>query len=141
MPAALILFPIIVFLINGCTQPAEDGLPGKASNTSANTYHPAGRKGNPQHGIDYSTSPQNCKACHGEYVNGGTANVSCFSSSCHQDYDKCNKCHDNNGTSASHATHNTATNNDRGPAQLACADCHDSSIHPGFTDGQNDTFW
>lgn len=132
---ALLFFPIIVFLLNGCTEPVEDGLPGDESDPSY--YHAAGWEDNHQSGNDFSTNPQNCKACHGEYANGGPADVSCFSSSCHQDFDKCNCCHDNNGTSASHKTHNTVNNYYRGPGQLACQDCHNSANHPNFTDGRN----
>ena len=114
------LFPMIVLLLNGCTNPVEDGLPGKVTNTDANsTYHPTGWKDNPQHGTDYSTNPQNCNACHGDDLEGGSSGVSC--AACHHGWsgshgdafnenpDSCKPCH--------------------GDSITSCADCH----HSGWT--------
>ena len=66
---ALLLFPMILFLLSGCTDSVEDGLSGSESDPSY--YHSTGWKDDPQHGRDFSTNPQNCKACHGEDLEGG----------------------------------------------------------------------
>jgi hypothetical protein len=148
---ALLLFPIIVFLLNGCTDSLEDGLPGSASDT--NTYHSTGWKDDPQHGNDFSIDSQNCKACHGEDLTGGTSGVSCVS--CHAENlhhggtvpSSCNSCHHENDIAncegchpdckpGSHPIHRTANN--KGPATLLiCADCHDTGNYPSFWDGKD----
>ncbi len=146
---ALLFFPIIVFLLNGCTSSLEDGLPGSDDQTV--TYHSTGWKDNPQHGNDYYTDPQNCKACHGEDLDGGTSGVSCRG--CHHsgwsgthgeeyaaDPDNCKACHgeDLNGGDASsdcsschhedavgkwqHGDYHTLPDTDN------CADCHGADL-------------
>lgn len=151
-----ILFPIIVFLLNGCTDSVEDGLPGKVENTTTNSaYHPSGWKDNPQHGIDYSTNPQNCKACHGNDLQGGSSGVSC--GGCHHsgwigthgeeyaaDPDNCKACHGADLTggliapscagchhdwSGSHADEDLNTCQACHGSITTCADCH----HSGWT--------
>lgn len=101
LATVLLLVPITVFLLNGCTEPPPDGLPG--SDSDSNTYHSTGWKDNPQHGSDSSADPQNCKACHGEDLAGGTSGISC--AGCHHGWsgthgeafaanpDNCKACH------------------------------------------------
>ena len=94
----LALFPVIILLANGCTDPLEDGLSGSASNNIA--YHPAGWEDNPQHGIDYSANPQNCEACHGENLEGGSSGISCVD--CHHSRDYPYYYHDGVSGGATH---------------------------------------
>jgi predicted CXXCH cytochrome family protein len=113
----VLFFAVVAFLQNGCTEPLGDGLPGSDSNNS--TYHSTGWKDDPQHGNDYSTEPQNCKACHGEDLDGGSSGISC--DDCHHDWT---------------GTHADAFNDDptscqpcHGDSISFCADCH----HSGWT--------
>jgi hypothetical protein len=97
----IVLFSIMVaLLLSGCTDPAADGLHGSESHS--NTYHPTGWKDNPQHGSDFSTDPQNCKACHGEDLGGGTSGVSC--ADCHHNDDYPYHYHDGIAGGATHIT-------------------------------------
>jgi hypothetical protein len=97
---ALLLFPIIVFFLNGCSESesVEDGLPESASDSSY--YHFLGWKDNPQHGHDFSVNPQNCKACHGEDLSGGSSGVSC--ADCHHNDDYPYYYHDGVAGGATH---------------------------------------
>jgi hypothetical protein len=127
LATVLSLFPVIIFLANGCTDPIEDGLSGSASNNI--TYHSAGWEDNPQHGIDYSTNPQNCKACHGEDLEGGSSGVSC--GDCHhsgwtgthgeafaEDPDNCKACH--------------GEDLEGGLSLVSCPDCHHNDDYPYY---------
>jgi len=148
---ALLLFPMILFLLSGCTDSLEDGLPGSESDPSY--YHSTGWKDNPQHGSDFSTNPLNCKACHGEDLDGGSSGVSC--EGCHDEtvhHDgnvnpSCNTCHVSipgpdiavcggchpDCKPGSHPTH--ITENNKGPdTALGCDDCHDTDNYPNFSD-------
>ena len=128
--SSFILFPMIVLLLNGCTDSLGDGLPGRNSNN--NTYHPAGWKDNPQHGIDYSVNQQNCKACHGSDLRGGSSGISC--DACHhgwrgthgqayaEDADNCKTCH--------------GQDLEGGLVAPSCAGCH----HRGWTGTHADAF-
>lgn len=122
---ALLLFAVIVFLLNGCTESLEDGLPGNDSDST--TYHSTGWKDNPQHGNDFSENEQNCKACHGEDLKGGALGISC--EGCHhgwsgthadafnEDPDTCLACHGGSITTCEdcHHSENSA---------FECSDCH-----------------
>ena len=90
---ALLVFSIVGLLFLGCSgggsgsgsnSPADgladklpDGLPDDTGGVEGN-YHPAGWVNNPQHGADFNSNPQNCKACHGDDLNGGESGVSCL---------------------------------------------------------------
>jgi hypothetical protein len=143
---ALLLFPIIVFLLNGCTEPLEEGLPGSESDPSY--YHSTGWKDDPQHGSDFCTNSQNCEACHGEDMEGGSSGVSCVAChaenlhhrgtvslccyECHHENDiaNCEGCHPD-CKPGSHPTHITVNN--KGPATaLDCDGCHDIHNYPLF---------
>jgi len=132
---ALLLFLIIVFLLNACTESVEDGLPGSDSDSSF--YHPAGWGDNPQHGKDYSTDKQNCEACHGKDLRGGSSGVSC--AGCHHsgwtgthgeeyasDPDNCKACHgeDLNG---------------EGDQNRDCGHCHHEDAVSGWQHGDYHT--
>ena len=60
-----------VFTINGCTESMSNGLSGEL-------YHPEDWGDDPQHGKDFQNDADNCKACHGEGLNGGQADSSCI---------------------------------------------------------------
>jgi len=133
LPAAFLLLPIMVLLLNGCTEPLEDGLPGSDSDNS--TYHSTGWKDNPQHGNEFSTNPQNCEACHGADLKGGSSGTSCVS--CHHGWDTGGMeagpdcftpgCH---VESQSHTTHFDAQG--KGPGILTnetgCSACHEENV-------------
>lgn len=80
------------------------------------TYHPAGWKDNPEHGTDYSTNPQNCKACHGEDLKGGPVDVNCFP--CH---------HEAAVDPWQHGDHHTS------PDEDDCKGCHGDDFTGGKT--------
>ncbi len=133
LPAAFLLFPIIVLLLNGCTEPLGDGLPGSDSDNS--TYHSTGWKDNPQHGNEFSRNPQNCKACHGGDLKGGSSGTSC--ADCHHGWDPGDMeagpdcftpgCH---VESQSHTTHFDAQG--KGPGirknEAGCSACHEETV-------------
>ncbi len=126
LPILLILFPIVVFLLNGCTAPVEDGLPGDESDPSY--YHSTGWRDDPQHGGDYSTNPQNCKACHGDDLEGGSSGISCVD--CHhsgspETLDACQACHGDYTDSAHGNPLYGVDRSGTGYAIGACTHCHD----------------
>jgi hypothetical protein len=127
----LLFFAVVSFLQNGCTSPVEDGLPGSESDTS--TYHSAGWQNNPLHGAEYQTNPQNCRACHGEDLEGGTSGISC--GDCHhsgwsgthgqafaENPSNCGGCH--------------GADLKGGLAGVSCASCH----HSGWTGTHGQAF-
>jgi len=130
LATVFLICPIIVFLLNGCTNSLEDGLPGSDSDDI--TYHSTGWKDNPQHRNDFFTNPQNCKACHGEDLTGGSSGVSC--SSCH---------HSGwGGTHAEAFAENPSNCKDCHGEDLAgglsgasCVPCHHSEESPQFHHG------
>ena len=126
---AFLVFGIIVFFLNGCTEPLEDGL------AESDYYHSTGWKDNPQHGSDFFTSPQNCKACHGDNLGGGSSGVSCLS--CHHSAqtpnfyhggtvahiipEQCDGCHGEDLTGGHTTTSCFACH----PNRDKCAPCHE----------------
>ncbi|MBW2647200.1 MAG: hypothetical protein JRE23_13705 [Deltaproteobacteria bacterium] len=122
---AFLLFPTILFCLIGCTDSSPDGLSGGAS--GATTYHSTGWRDNPQHGSDYGTDPQNCHACHGDDLDGGTSDISC--DDCHHgwsgshvdafnaDPDSCQTCHGGAISTCSDCHHSDIS-------ALECSDCH-----------------
>lgn len=156
---ALLLLPVIVFLLNGCTSSLDDGLPG--SESSPSYYHSTGWKDDPQHGSDFSTNPQNCMACHGEDLEGGSSGISC--AGCHHsgwtgthgeeyaaDPDNCKACHGDNLTGGLSGTSCVACHAENlhhdGDVNPSCYDCHHENdiancegCHPDCKPGSHPT--
>ena len=67
------------FLISGCTESISDGLPGNHFHTSSNWV-----SGDTEHDEGFINNAENCKACHGENLDGGQSGVSCLD--CHHSW-------------------------------------------------------
>ena len=139
---ALLLFPIIIFSLNGCTESIEDGLP--VSESTPSYYHSTGWKDDPQHASDYSTNPQNCKACHGDDLEGGASGISC--ADCHHGWsgshgdafnenpDSCKPCHGDSITSCADCHHSETIGFD-------CAHCHVDIAGPYTNSAHGNTIY
>ena len=97
-----------------------EGLPGSGDDSEDN-FHPSGWASDPQHGQDYLSNPQNCRACHGDNLGGGSSGISCLA--CHHSFVEiyCEGCHEDTDMN-SHGTHTQGTA--KGPEAMGCADCH-----------------
>ena len=133
LSVTLLVSAITICFLSGCTGSGShgDGLPEGGQYHS--TEHSTGWADNPLHGAEFTGNPQNCRACHGEDLNGGSSGISCVD--CHH-----------SGWSGTHGqafAENPSTckachgaDLKGGPSGVSCAVCH----HTGWTGTHGQAF-
>ncbi|MDY6970240.1 MAG: hypothetical protein SVR08_16525, partial [Spirochaetota bacterium] len=103
-----LFIPFSVFIL-GCTQPLSDGLIN-------DHFHSIEWGEDPQHGSSFVLNAEYCKACHGQKLEGGQADVSCIA--CH---------HSNNWNGTSHG-------NEFANTSAICSSCHGDNLQGGIVE-------